>query len=184
MKKRPLISERSLKERGKTMNIFEYHEAEKKGLDSFTVMARAIREHYHGEEDKIPAGMARVMAKIIDDGFLDSVIAEQSELIAHSKRIKERYEEEAKEQQRKMRSAQSAVQALENKKFFLEKEISELKALEEKETDPFLLGAKKAYLYIYNKTADKDKASKAFNSYLQGVGKWKQYSESEKEVQE
>lgn len=44
MKKRPLISERSLKERGKTMNIFEYHEAEKKGLDSFN---KGVPERIH-----------------------------------------------------------------------------------------------------------------------------------------
>ena len=163
------------------MNVFEYREAEKKGLDSFTVMARAIREHYHGEEDKIPAAMARVMAKIIDDGFLDYVIAEQADLIAHSKRIKENLEDATKREQRKLWQIQSSIRDLESKKYFLGKEISELQEIEEQETDPFLAGAKKAYHFIYNQTADKDKASKAFNSYLQGIGKWKQYSESEKE---
>lgn len=166
------------------MNLFEYREAEKKGLDSFTVMARAIKEHYHGEEEKIPPGMARVMAKIIDDGFLDSVIAEQAELIAHSKRIKERIEKSATEAERKMFSAQRTVSIMENRKELLENQIRELEVLKEQETDPFLLGAKKAYLYIYNKTSDKDKASKAFNSYLQGIGKWKQYNESERREDE
>jgi len=159
------------------MNLFEYQEAEKKGLDSFTVMARAIREHFHDDEDKITPGMSRVMAKIIDDGFLDKAIEEQSNLIAHSKRIYERTEKQRREEEYRMHRVAAETEKLLNTRNRLIDEIAELQNLLEQETDPFLLGAKKAYKFMEAETHDKDKASKAFNSYLQGIGKWKQYTE-------
>ena len=54
-----------------------------------------------------------------------------------------------------------------------------MKKIDNQEDDPLLRGARKAYEFIKSETHDKDKACKAYNSYLQGMGKWKQYSEEE-----
>ena len=157
--------------------MFEYQDAEKRGFDAFTVMARAIRRHYDNDEEKIPPALARVMAKIIDDGFLDKTIQEQADLIAHTKRILEKTEALKRAEERKMWSAVAKTEEAIRLKAELDKRVEQLREIEEKETDPFLLGAKKAYYFILNETRDKDKASKAFDSYLQGIGKWKQYQD-------
>lgn len=160
--------------------MFEYQDAEKKGLDAYTVMARAIRTHYDNDEEKITPALSRTMAKIIDDGFLNGTIEEQSKLIAHSKKILDRIDKERREQERKMWTAQRETRELEAKKEELVNQIAELYELANQETDPFLLGAKKAYKFILAETRDKEKASKGFNSYLQGIGKWKQYQDESK----
>ena len=156
--------------------MFEYFDAEKKGLDAFTVMSRAIRRHYDNDDDKIPPALARVMAKIIDDGFLDSVLEEQAELIAHSKKVLERTEKLVREEERKLHTVFRRAEELNSACKGLEERIALMKKIDEEEDDPLLRGARKAYVFIKTETNDKDKACKAYNSYLQGMGKWKQYT--------
>ena len=159
--------------------MFEYSDAEKKGLDAFTVMARAIRRHYDNDEEKIPPALARIMAKIIDDGFLDSVLDEQSQLISHSRRVLERTEKLARDEERKMYSAIRRTEELISQCKALQDRIDLLKKIDAEEPDPLLCGARKAYVFIKSETQDKEKACKAYNSYLQGMGKWQQYKAEE-----
>jgi len=162
--------------------MFEYMDAEKKGLDAFTVMARAIRRHYDNDDEKIPPALARIMAKIIDDGFLDGVLEEQSKLISHSKRILERTEKLVRDEERKMYSVMRRTEELVNACNGLEMRIELMKKIDEEEPDILLRGARKAYTFIESETHDKEKACKAYNSYLQGMGKWKMYSSGKGET--
>lgn len=157
------------------MAIFEYSDAEKKGLDSFTVMARAIRKHYDDEE-KVPPALARIMAKIIDDGFLDGVIEEQANLISHSRKVLERVNRQTRDAEQRMYSVARRTEELISHCKALQDRIDLLKRIDEEEKDPLLCGARKAYVFIKSETCDKEKACKAYNSYLQGMGKWQQYN--------
>ena len=144
--------------------LFDYEECVKKKQDAFAVIGYAIRKQY--PDEKIPPHLARIMATIIDDGFLDCVLENGRQLIRHNenriwvlKREVDGYERRKHELDMQIQHMESWLASLREDAERYENDIAG-------ETDPVLLGAKKAYHFMEQKTHDKTLSSKAFNSYL------------------
>lgn len=138
---------------------------------AYTIIARAIRKHFDGDEEKMKVPWSRQMAQIIDDGFLDGLLGQAEALIAHNEKIARQAEAESRsilhQLRYEKRVLEEKVRDLKDEQQMLQRQID----LTKEEPDQALAGAKKAYEWIYQRTRDKELASKAFNSYLIGKGK-------------
>ena len=138
--------------------------------EALLVMSRAIRKHFNDDEEKINTTLARHMAEIVTDGFLSDALKEQNELIKQNKEF--------------IKNLKKEISSLIYSRDNLRRELVDLKAIQriveekiksmdgqtigEREINPMLAGAKKAYDWIYEKTNDENRACKAYNSYLLG----------------
>ena len=156
---------------------FNFDNAKVHHDDAFTVIGNAIKRQYGGDSEKIQQQLWRIMAKMIDDGFLDSVIAREGELVTHQKELALHHKKvlhdleiKIKEQQRAISALDSRIYELNQKKDQIEIAIRayEGKRIADAETDPAIIGAKKAYEFMLEETNNRQLASKAFNSYLLG----------------
>lgn len=135
---------------------------------AYTIIGRAIREHFRDDEEKMRVPWSRQMAQIIDDGFLDGILGKSEELIRNNQLIADRIIQEAQVWERSKRSMENEVRLLEERKARIGREIEALKVIREEEPDPVLQSAKRAYAWMLSQTGDKQLAAKAFNSYLLG----------------
>lgn len=146
--------------------------------DGFTVLGRAIREYceVNGVE-KLEPKLGRIMAKIVDSAFLESVLERQGKLIDASvqrmewaKKAERTAYTEKSHHEAEIRVLKQQITNLTLKKQEIEDEIRLFDGTElgGTEKDPALAGAKRAYDWILKKTGDADRASRAFNSYLIG----------------
>lgn len=146
--------------------------------DGFTVLGRAIREYCEANGlEKLEPKLGRIMAKIVDTAFLESVLERQGELIDASVQRMEwakSAERTALAQKSRheagIRVLEQQISNLTYEKKKIEDEIRRFDGtkLGDAEKDPALAGAKRAYDWILEKTRDTDRASRAFNSYLIG----------------
>ena len=150
--------------------LFDFEAGERHHDDVFTVMGRAIRDHFSSDEDKITPAMARTMAKIIDEGFLNGVLSEQSALIQYAKKSMEENTRKARQIEEEINRLACRYRALERDVELQQDRLEKYRKIEQEETDPLLVGAKKAFSFILDETYDRDKAFRAFNSYLRAYG--------------
>lgn len=152
-----------------------------KASDPYTLIGWAIKRHINDERKGSLA--AKTFGAIIEDGFLMELVQKQQEIVEKSR---ENLEAELADRIAEIEKRESMQRTLESLIFKVREKEVEVEQLQEQhdrllqlikedkqqkiggieETDPFLSGAKKAYAFILNETNDKNKASKAFNSYL------------------
>ena len=156
-----------------SQEIFDYKTPERNHHDAFTVLGREIKKRYC--EYNMPQNLPRVIAQMIDDGFLDSVIAEKQNLIKHQQKLFEEAERKAREERRKEMNLSSEVRRLMALETELEGKIEHLQKKYDEimngSTDPMLLDAMRSYYFIQDQTGDNEKAAKAFNSFCLGHNK-------------
>lgn len=152
--------------------------------DAITVIARAIREYFKGDEEKMKIPWSRQMAEVIDSGFLDGILAQKAELIKRS-------ENQAREKQDELRHIVNRLAVRRDELANIESQIKTAKeeletiviSIEKKgEPDAVLASAKRAYNWIFQKTRRYELASKAFNSYLLGQNAKHDEYETQEEV--
>ena len=171
---------------GTPMTEFKY----KSGDDAIAIVARAIREYFSDDEEKIKAFPSRQMAEIVTSVFLDDAVSETMSLIKHNKSILTNLEGKIRGLQRDFMNKRSEYNRLTERVDNLEKAKEKLKAeimaydgklTGTVEIDAALAGAKKAYDWIFEKTKDAELAAKAFDSYLIG-GKYKEGETYEQDI--
>lgn len=152
--------------------MFDIEAAKKKDASAYSIMADAIRRHYGNDDQKINPALCRVMAQIIDDGFLDGVIEHEVELTKYETDRRYQLRQQIQSLEERYNRLHCEVSQAENRLEVLEERAKDYqRILDDDKGDPVLAGAKMAFLWIFDRTQDEQKASKAFNSYLLGKGK-------------
>lgn len=144
-----------------------------KDSPAYNIIAKAIREYFQGDEEKMRVPWSRQMAEIVDSGFLDGILAQSEELIRRNNRL-------AAEKEREYRRVKREEDISRYNLAQLQKQIrqanDDLQKLNDAiastdDSDKVLASAKRAYIWMLFQTRDRQLASKAFNSYLIGQNK-------------
>ena len=109
------------------------------------------------------------IAKIISDGFLNDILVEEDKLINHNRKVIQFIEQDKDKLIRECAELEAKIREKQSQYDEIKERIAKYEGKEiYKETDPALVGAMNAYYFILDATGDKEKAAKAFNSYLIG----------------
>ena len=144
-----------------------------KDSPAYNIIAKAIREYFQGDEEKMRVPWSRQMAEIIDSGFLDGILAQSEELIRRNNRLAAEKEREYKNIRRAEECSRYSLEQLQNQIRQANENLQKLNdAIKNtEEPDKLLASAERAYTWMLLQTGDKQLASKAFNSYLIGQNK-------------
>lgn len=147
-------------EREKSKPKFVYKDEQ----SAIEVLGAAIRK-FMKETDTGPfktKWSTQEIARIVSEAFLNDIILEEDNLINQSRlelsRVRsecERLDAQIKAKQKRYDELQQLIAEYEGREVY-------------RESDLALAGAINAYYFILDETCDKDKAAKAFNSYLIG----------------
>lgn len=159
-------------------DLFDYGKWERNHQDAYTVIADAIKRIY-GTEEKIPQQLPRIMARIIDEGFLNCVLEDVNQLIKHNKKLEEETSEKARRANRELNDIAYKITTLQHKQREIEDRIVKLREIEATEDDPVLRGAKKSFMFVKENTRDNTLATKAFDSYVLANGKKKEETDEQ-----
>lgn len=140
---------------------------------AIAIIAKAIREYFKDDEEKMKVPWSRQMAEIIDSGFLDCLLSKTDELVTRNRTIANSEERRAQDALEDVRDREKRYEQLLSETNELKKQAAEIEELlDKKDADGIMLFyAKRAYDWIYGQTRNVQLASKAFNSYLIGHNK-------------
>ena len=146
---------------------------EQSNTSAVAIIAKAIREYFKDDEEKMKVPWSRQMAEIIDSGFLDCLLSKTDELVTRNRTIANREEERARIAQQNVNERQRRYDQILSETKELQRQAAEInELLDKKDADGIMLFyAKRAYEWIYEQTRSVELASKAFNSYLIGHNK-------------